>query len=131
VIDQFCLLLFFHTFECSFFLWAEIGCMVRIAAVEMAEKLSWSIRRSTTFSSTSTAASAFVPWMIATLVVLLSFGGFVWWSHELVLFLLRTSFLRGLHREHELRVFVLVILVVFLSLPHYPSLLDPSSVVCV
>ena len=53
--------LFFHSFKCSFFLWAEIGCMVRIAAVEMAEKLFRSIRRSTTFSATTSAASVLVP----------------------------------------------------------------------
>ena len=53
--------LLFHPFECSLFLWAKIGCMVRIAAVEVAEKLFWSIRRSTAFSATTTAASALVP----------------------------------------------------------------------
>jgi len=44
-----------------FFLWAEIGCMVRLIAVKMAEKLFRSVRRSTTFSATATAASTLMP----------------------------------------------------------------------
>ena len=75
--DQFGFFLFFHPLKRSFFLWAEIGCMVRLVAVEMAEKLFQSIRRPTTFSATATAASALVPRMIVALVVVLTFGGFL------------------------------------------------------
>ena len=77
--------------------------MVRLVAVEMEEKLFQSVRRPTTFSAT--AASALVPRMIAALVVVLTFGGFVWGSHEWVLFLIRVSFLRRFYRKHELWVF--------------------------
>ena len=44
-----------------FFLWTEVGCMVRIATVKVAEKLFGSIRRSTAFSVTTTAASDLMP----------------------------------------------------------------------
>ena len=56
--------------------------MIRIAAVKVAEKLFGTIRRSTTFSATTSAASALVPGMIMTLIVVLTFGGFVWGSYE-------------------------------------------------
>ena len=99
--------------------------------MEMAEKLSGSIRRSTTLSAATAAASASVTWVTATLIVVLTFGCFVWWLHEWILFLISAVFLRRFHRENVLWVLVLVIPVVFLCLSHDPSLLDSSPVVCV
>ena len=97
--------------------------------MEMTEELFWSVRRSATFSATASEAAAFVSCMIVALAVALVFGELVWGSHEWVLILFRAVFLRRFHREHKLRVFVLVIPVVFFSLPHYPSLFDPPSMV--
>ena len=101
--------------------------MIRLISMEMTEKLFRSLRR----SATASAAPASVSCRIVALVVLLVFGGLVWGSHEWVLILFGVGFLRRLHRENELWVFVLIVLVVFFSLPHYPSLLNPLSVVCI
>ena len=95
--------------------------------MEMIEEIFWSVRRSTT----APTASASVSWMTVVLVVMLTLGKLIWGSHEWVLILFGTGFLRRFHGEHELWVFVLIVPILFFSLSHYPSLFDPLSVVCI
>ena len=38
MVDKFCFFLFFHSLKCSLFLWAEVGCMIRLIAMKVTKK---------------------------------------------------------------------------------------------